>query len=547
MTRSSLPVSAITSGKSPLQAVGGTKSFWFEGDGFVHDVDCFVKTIATIKANGARPDHIGSVIAHYASTRLPDLSGVVMENQQQYSHSVTACVMKKRFLVETLIGILPPEKDSVSCNFLLRLLRTANIVGADTDYKADLEVRISWQLEEASLTELMIPSFSHTCAALLDVELVTRVVKNFARIYNEGIKSGTSLIKVAKLVDSYLAEAAADLNLSLIEFITLTDALPRHSRVTEDGLYLALDTYLKAHPDVTKQERRRLCGLIGIKKLSMEASLHAAENPRLPVRTIIQILFTEQTKLSHGRHNNSIDCNVSSLKPTPSWCMSKFDMNVQQAEISRLRVGIGKLHNECEAMRRQVKKEKKGGRSSTGNTCGSKWYFRWKMLRFSKCFTTNDVEKKNGGEFGDNKEGEEEFELEDLTTVLGDAIASSGQVDNREDPTALIIPDQQIKRNREGKRLKKEMNQLMEQLVEGDRKINTTSSSAQKIVDEATHHRDQNLPNPDKFGLLTKTTRINNHIHVPADSDLCTLKYGGSNQPINARYCCSTPPLFKEV
>lgn len=120
--------------------------------------------------------------------------------------------------------------------------------------------------------------------------------------------------------------------------------------------------------------------------------------------------------------------------------------------------------------------------------------------------------------------------------VLGDAIASSGQVDNREDPTALIIPDQQIKRNREGKRLKKEMNLLMEQLVE-----------AQKIVDEATHHQHQNLPNPDKFGLLTKTTRINNHIHVPDDSDLCTLKYGGSNQPINARYCCSTPSLFKEV
>ncbi|KAF3548860.1 hypothetical protein DY000_02010427, partial [Brassica cretica] len=236
-----------------------------------------------------------------------------------------------------------------------------------------------------------IPSLSHTCGTLLDVELVTRVVKNFARIYNEGIKSGTSLIKVAKLVDSYLAEAAADRNLSLIEFITLTDALPRHSHVTEDGLYLALDTYLKAHPDVTKQEKRRLCGLIGIKKLSMEASLHAAENPRLPVRTIIQILFTEQTKLSHGRHNNNID-----------------------SEISRLRAGIGKLHNECEAMRRQLKKEKKCGRSSTGNTCGSKWYFRWQMLRFSKCFSTNDVEKKNG--------------------VLGDAIASSGQVDNREDP-----------------------------------------------------------------------------------------------------------------
>lgn len=81
------------------------------------------------------------------------------------------------------------------------------------------------------------------------------------------------------------------------------------------------------------------------------------------------------------------------------------------------------------------------------------------------------------------------------------------------------------------------MNQLMEQLVEGDRKLNTALSSAEKIVDEATHHKDQNLSNHDKFGLLTKTTRINNHIHVPDDSDPCTLKYGDSNQPINARYC----------
>lgn len=245
MTRASLPVSALTSGKLPSKAARRTKSFRFDDDGFILDVDSFVKTIATIKANGARPDHIGSVIAHYASTRLPQLSSSVVTNNQQQSDSVTAYVLKKRFLVETLIGILPLEKDSVSCNFLLRLLRTANMVRADLDYKTNLEVRISWQLEQASLIELMIPSFSHTCGALFDVELVTRVVKNFAILYSEGVKSGASLIKVAKLVDSYLAEAAADRNLSLMEFISLTDALPKHSRGTEDGLYLALDTFLK--------------------------------------------------------------------------------------------------------------------------------------------------------------------------------------------------------------------------------------------------------------------------------------------------------------
>ncbi|CAH8384086.1 unnamed protein product [Eruca vesicaria subsp. sativa] len=490
MTKASLPVSAFTSGKSP------SKAFRFEDDGFIRDVDCFVKTIATIKAKGARPDHIGSTIAHYASTRLPDLSHGVVRNHQQQSYSVTAYVMKKRYLVETLIGILPPEKDSVSCNFLLRLLKTANMVKAHPDYKAELEVRISWQLEQASLTELMIPSFSHTCGALFDVELVTRVVTNFARLYHEGFKSGASLVKVAKLVDSYLAEAAIDNNLSLIEFISLVKALPSHSRVTEDGLYHAMDTYLKAHPNMTKQERRRLCGLIGIKKLSKEASLHAAENPRLPMRTIIQILFSEQIKLSHGRHNNDIDYNVSSLsrnpscsqvsEPSPGWRMSKRDMNIQQAEIRRLREGMEKLQIENEAMRRQLKKEKIGGRSSIGYTGGSKWYFRWKNFRFRKCFRSNVMEKIDGDEFGDNIEGEREkdFEYENQRPVLGDAIPSSGQVDNKAEPIVPIIPNQPMKRNQAGRSLRKTMNQLMAKLVDDDRKIYTASSSTQKIKDD---------------------------------------------------------------
>lgn len=220
---------------------------WFD-DACILDMDYFVKTLAGIKAKGVRPDLIGSIIAHYASKWLPDLTGDITEKGfselENSPDNITASWMKKRFFVETLVGILPPERDSVPCNFLLRLLRIANMVGVEPTYRAELEKRVSWRLDQASLNELMIPSFSHTCSTLLDVELVMRLVKRFLNL-DEASKSGAALVKVAKLVDCYLSEAAVDSSLSLSEFIDLAGALPSHARSTDDGLYRAIDTYLK--------------------------------------------------------------------------------------------------------------------------------------------------------------------------------------------------------------------------------------------------------------------------------------------------------------
>lgn len=217
---------------------------------FILDMDYFVKTLSGIKAKGVRPDHIGSIITHYASKCLPDLSpnqpknSILTNTSPETTTSANASLMKKRFFVETLIGILPPDRDSIPCNFLLRLLRNANRVGAEQAYRAELEKRIAWQLDEASLKELMIPSFSHTCEVLLDVELVLRLVKRFVSL-DEAFRSGAALLKVAKLVDSYLAEVAVDSGLTLPEFVALAGALPAHARSIHDGLYRAIDTYLK--------------------------------------------------------------------------------------------------------------------------------------------------------------------------------------------------------------------------------------------------------------------------------------------------------------
>ncbi|XP_028782199.1 root phototropism protein 3-like [Neltuma alba] len=392
---------------------------WFE-DACILDMDYFIKTLSGIKAKGVRADLIGSIIIHYASKWLPELSdggnnnGVSdkpsLAQLQESPESATASWMKKRFFVETLVGVLPPERDSIPCNFLLRLLRTANMVGVELNYKSELEKRISWQLDQASLKEIMIPSFSHTCETLLDVELVIRLVKRFLGLdVDGGNKSGVALMKVAKLVDAYLAETAVDANLSLSEFVALAGALPPHSRATDDGLYRAIDTYLKAHPGVSKQERKGLCRLIDCRKLTPEASLHAAQNERLPVRAVIQVLFSEQTKLHQNRQVDWSGSFGGTRSPNgggdlPARSFSKREMYAQQMEIRKLKEDVYRLQSQCSVMqvqmeRMMMEKNKKG-------------FFKWKkfgITGFGKSVNVvaSSVDKIQEGIV----EGEDEFEV----------------------------------------------------------------------------------------------------------------------------------------
>ncbi|TXG57494.1 hypothetical protein EZV62_015323 [Acer yangbiense] len=53
-----------------------------------------------------------------------------------------------------------------------------------------------------------------------------------------------SLLKVGRLIDSYLAEIAPDPYLSLQKFIAMIEILPDYSRVIDDGLYRAIDIYI---------------------------------------------------------------------------------------------------------------------------------------------------------------------------------------------------------------------------------------------------------------------------------------------------------------
>lgn len=126
--------------------------------------------------------------------------------------------------------------------------------------RLDLERRIGSQLDTATLDNLLIPSFQHAGDTLFDVDTVQRILVSFSQqgdseedmddfslFESDGppSPSQTALSKVSKLVDNYLSEIAPDANLKLIKFMDVAETLPAYARTNHDGLYRAVDGYLK--------------------------------------------------------------------------------------------------------------------------------------------------------------------------------------------------------------------------------------------------------------------------------------------------------------
>lgn len=170
---------------------------------------------------------------------------------------------EKRVVLETIVSLLPREKNSLSVSFLSMLLRAAIYLETTVACRLDLEKRIAMQLGQAVLDDLLIPSYSFTGDTLFDVDTVQRIMMNYLEYEMEGSRLGytseeeyvplspSDMDRVGKLMENYLAEIASDPNLSVPKFISLAELIPEHSRITEDGIYRSIDIYLKVCPFLT--------------------------------------------------------------------------------------------------------------------------------------------------------------------------------------------------------------------------------------------------------------------------------------------------------
>jgi hypothetical protein len=53
----------------------------------------------------------------------------------------------------------------------------------------------------------------------------------------------------------------------------------------------------QAHPNLSDMERKKVCSVMDCQRLSREACAHAAQNDRLPVQMVVQVLYYEQQRL----------------------------------------------------------------------------------------------------------------------------------------------------------------------------------------------------------------------------------------------------------
>ncbi|TVU34891.1 hypothetical protein EJB05_16747 [Eragrostis curvula] len=438
----------IGSADTPRGSASSGMDWWYEDVSFL-SLPMFKRLIQAMEAKGMRDESIAGAIMFYAGRFLPGLKrntsfsnalagfgagggggggdGMSSRNVTPRAASVSApSEGDQRYFLEEIVALLPTKKGVASTRFLLGMLRTAMLLHASPLCRENLERRIGAQLEDASLDDLLVPNLGYTVETLYDIDCVQRILDYFMSstdglgtgytspaVAEEGgagagglgvvAQGGTPssslspITMVAKLMDGYLSEVAPDTNLKLPKFQALAAVVPDYARPVDDGIYRAIDIYLKSHPWLSESEREQLCRLMNCQKLSLEACTHAAQNERLPLRVVVQVLFFEQLRLRTSIagwffvSDNAAADGVARPRPGGGAIVPKGsavaagalaetdadpDADAPPAEkeesIIEVKARVSDLEKECKCMKQEIRRLGKPRRSWSllGRKCG---------------------------------------------------------------------------------------------------------------------------------------------------------------------------------
>ncbi|XP_019158746.1 PREDICTED: BTB/POZ domain-containing protein At5g17580-like [Ipomoea nil] len=269
-----------------------------------------------------------------------------------------------REIIEAVERVLPREKGLISSTSLFEMLQSAISLDASDECRDGLEVRIGKQLDQATVKDLLIPYQGYAKDEKYDTECVKRILRNYYHNYTSSEKSG--LIKVAELMEEFLAEVASDIDLKVDTFTSLADLSASVSDETKrhsDGIYRAIGIYLDKHKYLTQWEREQVCNVLDCNKLSPEACQHAAQSAWLPLRLGVQILFAGQLHL-----RDTITKEIQTSDPG----LLKLDKEEEEeeeeavrasnsgdevrAEMEKMGNKVLELERECNIMRTEIQK-----------------------------------------------------------------------------------------------------------------------------------------------------------------------------------------------
>lgn len=135
-----------------------------------------------------------------------------------------------------------------------------------------------------------------------------------------------------------------------------------------------------------------------LQKLSMDACTHAAQNERLPLRVVVQVILSEQIKLNNALANASfkesgnphyhqvIPNRKTLLEETPQsfqdgWAIAKKDINTLKFDLESVKTKYLELQHDMESLQRQNEKVTKMKQKSA-------WSSGWKKLSKMTKITT---------------------------------------------------------------------------------------------------------------------------------------------------------------
>ncbi|KAK4262380.1 hypothetical protein QN277_027948 [Acacia crassicarpa] len=334
---------------------------WWAEDLTVLRIDIFQRVLIALMARGFKQFALGPILMLYAqeSLRLSELT-VKGRNKIEVGKE-----HEKRVVLEAIVSLLPREKNAISVSFISMLLRAAIHLETTVACRLDLEKRMAMQLGHAALDDILIPTYSLTGETLFDVDTVQRILMNYHNESDTGKNlassaeseffspAQTDVDRVGKLIVNYLAEISTDRNLPVIKFVSIAELIPQQSRPTEDGIYRVIDIYLKAHPALSDMERKKVCSVLDCQKLSREACSHAVQNDRLPVQTVVQVLYCEQQRLRDAMEGSPSTLSNFILYPTDS-DHSSYDLSNLKKQNKELKSELVKLRMKLREMNKST-------------------------------------------------------------------------------------------------------------------------------------------------------------------------------------------------
>ena len=138
---------------------------------------------------------------------------------------------------------------------------------------------------------------------------------------------------------------------------------------------------LQSHPWLSESEREQLCRLMNCQKLSLEACTHAAQNERLPLRVVVQVLFFEQLRLrttvagwffvsdNADQGSSSDNCVLprrteedvdfaagSEMTDEGGFAAGRHGELSPAISVEEVRQRVSELEEECSSMRQEIRK-----------------------------------------------------------------------------------------------------------------------------------------------------------------------------------------------